>query len=57
MISDFLKFGGDLEVKFEEWTPLLPKDLPVEDISKLTFSHFRRVSYSHPRTTMLFILF
>lgn len=51
MISDFLQSQGDLQIHFEEWQSF--QKTVAEDVAKLPFTFTRKVTYSHPRTTML----
>ena len=49
---DFLKDNGDLEINGTEWTAYSQEKVP-EDLAKFSFDKIRKVSYSHPRTSML----
>jgi hypothetical protein len=49
--GDFLDHEGDIEIKTGEWEPF--SGTVAEDISKLNFMYSRRITYAHPRTTML----
>jgi hypothetical protein len=52
--TEFLESEGDLELEIEEWSAISPNSpQPEGDISKLTFTHSRLLTYAHPRTSML----
>jgi hypothetical protein len=48
---DFLTSEGDLDIKCDEWSPF--NQTVAEDVAGITYTHYRRCNYAHPRTTML----
>lgn len=53
---DFLVYLGEIEVVYTEWVPIDSSKvtkLPVEDVTKLVFTHTRQITFLHVRTTML----